>query len=89
MSRKLRIGKARRDLRFADLSIDEQLSLILGYPGRHGVWPTWDEYLEVYEAVREDVIARCNSKRPFAERAWQYREKHGAAALEQASISDI
>ena len=76
----------------AELSMDEELALTAAWsPSPGWRWRTWGEYLDTYEAVRDELRAeQAHCPEPlFAEVVRRYRDAHGAAALLGAEYADI
>ena len=76
------------------LDMREMLCFLTAWEPRQGErWGSWPEYLDAYEAVREEFLDRHPRKRdgrlPFAERVRRLAKKHGRAALHGATYQEL
>ena len=76
------------------LSMREMLCFLTAWEPRQGErWRSWPEYLDAYEAVRDEFLVRHPRKRdgrlPFAERVRLLAKEHGREALQGATYEQL
>jgi hypothetical protein len=80
-----------------DFTFSERRDFVAAWePQRHSWqratrWATWGEYLDAYESVRDELLAkwRHRDKPVFAERALQVLDEQGIDVLETCTFEDV